>query len=164
MDDAQVSSCYMEAWSFYNQVLHTVKTLNLEDELDMGFTNFKLRDRGRYDMVIPSFPKGRGGGQHVKKKRGRKRKDAGSDEPKEEKEEKEEAVVDPFAFLASGPDCPWLPAVKRILGNDCVFAHLGCIMSLPGSTVSLQGCPVLEVAWAMQPADSCTAVVPRGRR
>ena len=75
---------------------------------------------------------------YVKKKRGRKRKDAGSDEPKEEKEEKEEAVVDPFAFLVSGPDCPWLPAVKRILGNDCVFAHLGCIMSLPGSTVSLQ--------------------------
>ena len=41
---------------YYEDVVHTVSQLNLsEDLVNGGFSTFKTRDRGRFDMVVPGL-------------------------------------------------------------------------------------------------------------
>jgi hypothetical protein len=43
----------------------------------------------------------------------------------------------PFATLQWGPNAPWVPLMKKLLGVSCYLLHTGIIMSLPGA--ELQG-------------------------
>jgi ectoine hydroxylase-related dioxygenase (phytanoyl-CoA dioxygenase family) len=82
-----------------NHVIHVVNTMGLQRILEnVGFTTFKLRHVGRYDMTIPAFDAKEGGD---------------------------------FEFL--NEQAQWLPAVKKILGEDCDCIYTGVMLSMPGS-------------------------------
>ncbi|KAJ8605172.1 hypothetical protein CTAYLR_000372 [Chrysophaeum taylorii] len=55
--DAQVvDEARRAATEYYEDALHTVAQLNLEDHLQHGgFATFKSRDRGRFDLVVPGL-------------------------------------------------------------------------------------------------------------
>jgi hypothetical protein len=56
LSDVETARCHEAALRYYNDVIHTVNTLQLQDVLnDIGFTEFKLRAAGRYDMRVPLF-------------------------------------------------------------------------------------------------------------
>jgi hypothetical protein len=55
LSEEDTASCYEQALRYYNDVIRTVNTLQLQQELEIGFTEFKLRAAGRYDMRVPAF-------------------------------------------------------------------------------------------------------------
>jgi len=92
----QVEASHNEVLQYFDDVMFTLTQLELQEDLaNGGFTTFKIRDAGRYDMVIPSFN------------------------------------TDKFSWF--NKEAPWLPAVQRILGKDCVKIQHACILSLPDS-------------------------------
>jgi len=52
LDKSQVSLCDTLVLDHYNKVINTIRSLDLQKNLDDGFVEFKLRHQGRYDMVI----------------------------------------------------------------------------------------------------------------
>ena len=53
---AQTAAARTLVEDYYEDVVHTVSQLNLsEDLLRGGFSTFKARDRGRFDMVVPGL-------------------------------------------------------------------------------------------------------------
>ena len=51
----QVSLCYDACLDHFDKVMRTVKTRDLQRELENGFDVFRERGRGRYDMELPVF-------------------------------------------------------------------------------------------------------------
>jgi len=52
----QVEMCRDAVTSYYNRVRYTIQTLQLHDELEgKGWSEFKLRCPGRYDMQVPAL-------------------------------------------------------------------------------------------------------------
>eukprot|EP00457_Paulinella_chromatophora_P001661 gb/GEZN01001663.1/.p1 GENE.gb/GEZN01001663.1/~~gb/GEZN01001663.1/.p1 ORF type:complete len:836 (-),score=116.50 gb/GEZN01001663.1/:387-2528(-) len=51
----QVAACEERVLQRYNHVILTVKARDLARELEIGWETFKLRNLGRYDMVIDEF-------------------------------------------------------------------------------------------------------------
>lgn len=93
---AQVTQCRREVYTTFVETMDGLKRLDLLEDLQKrGFTHFKMRHSGRYDMALPEF-----------------------DLPE-------------FSFLRD--NAPWLPLVRGLLGADCVLAHCGVMLSLPGS-------------------------------
>ena len=53
---AQVRSCRKHIYNMFDTTMSTIKRLDkLEDLEKIGFTNFKLRHKGRYDLQIDAF-------------------------------------------------------------------------------------------------------------
>jgi len=51
----QVEAAHTAALEWYEGVIRTVNALQLQQELAVGFTEFKLRASGRYDMRVPAL-------------------------------------------------------------------------------------------------------------
>jgi len=52
----QVKACRREVYSMFDRTMQTIKRLGKEEDLmKVGFTNFKLRHTGRFDMQIDDF-------------------------------------------------------------------------------------------------------------
>jgi ectoine hydroxylase-related dioxygenase (phytanoyl-CoA dioxygenase family) len=109
------------ATEHFEDCLHTVNQLGMQDVLGSeGFDTFKMRDAGRYDMVVPDFvspPEEPAVGKGAKKiKKSAKKPDAKTEE-----------------FECFTSKAPWLPLVRAILGPDAVCINSGVIMSFAGS-------------------------------
>ena len=53
---SQTAAAHAAAIDYFEKVNYTINQLDLQEELiSEGFTSFKLRHPGRYDMVVPAF-------------------------------------------------------------------------------------------------------------
>eukprot|EP01052_Picozoa_sp_SAG31_P002023 SAG31_NODE_68_length_28153_cov_23.647717_5_plen_135_part_00 len=102
--------------SYYNAVIRTINTLQLQEELEgEGFTSFKLRCAGRYDMVVPEVR-----------------------DPQTERKSLGKLIhslceqIECMDYL-SDERAPWMRLVRSILGPTATRIHCGCMLSLPGS-------------------------------
>eukprot|EP00658_Telonema_sp_P-2_P051444 TRINITY_DN39508_c0_g1_i1.p1 TRINITY_DN39508_c0_g1~~TRINITY_DN39508_c0_g1_i1.p1 ORF type:complete len:656 (+),score=131.13 TRINITY_DN39508_c0_g1_i1:106-1968(+) len=58
LSEAQVAESYQAVAEHFNSVMYTLRQLGRDQELEEGgFKTFKMRDHGRYDMVVPAFNK-----------------------------------------------------------------------------------------------------------
>jgi len=57
LDDKQVTASYDAVIKHYQDVMYTLRQLGVDQELSesSGYDTFKMRDKGRYDMVVPAF-------------------------------------------------------------------------------------------------------------
>jgi len=51
----QVHQCYNAGVKHFNQIMQTVKSRDLQRQLEQGFDLLRQRGRGRYDMELPAF-------------------------------------------------------------------------------------------------------------
>lgn len=139
---------------------HTLAQLDMTDDINEGFTTFKLRQPGRYDMVIPDFvpnknptPKNKSKKDNTDINSGIKNSDnsgsgknnngSGSSNNIASSESDNSGSGSnsgsgdnikgglDFSFL--NDKAPWLPLVKRLLGDKVTLIRIGCMLSLPGS-------------------------------
>lgn len=96
LDAARVEAARNLADTYYEDSMHTVCQLNLEDTLHQsGFATLKARDRGRFDLVVPAFTRD-------------------------------------YDFLRP-ENCPWLPLVRALIGDQVRLCHVGVIVALSDS-------------------------------
>lgn len=95
-------------WTVFGRLMDTVKRRDLLDKLlEVGFTDFKVRCEGRYDVRL--WPQGRS------------LTDA-------RELDAERAEIESLLR-----DAPWLPMVRHALGGDCKLLVVGSIVAMPGS-------------------------------
>ena len=140
LSHAQASAANDAALDYFEAVQHTLRQLDLlEDLASEGFSTFKLRAPGRYDMVVPAFisssqpiPSDAASSSSSASSSTTTGNDAASDTTSSSSSGGNGVTEAPkFGFF--NETAPWLPLVRAILGPDACLIATGCILSLPGS-------------------------------
>lgn len=117
LDEPRVEAARCAAIDYYDDAMHTIAQLNLEEELQQGgFATFKSRDRGRFDLVVPSLTEACSSSCSATRR-------GAYDESRE--------TGNFLDFLSSDPaKCPWLQLVRHLIGESARLCHVGVIVAL----------------------------------